>query len=128
MHGIQNLAGRSPVHQLGVDGTITGFLRLQRSQRIILSTLGGEAHGEEKVLQLIGSSMVGMKTHGVIMMRGRVVDGVLLLLQVLTAARLRMALFVLVASQLKYHHTNLASKVAARLQRESLVPVLQLVN
>ena len=94
MHGIQNLAGRSPVHQLGVDGT-TGVLRLQRSQRIIQSTLGGEAHGEEKekVLQLIGSSMVGMKTHGVIMMRGRVVDGgdggdgaVLLLLQVLTAA------------------------------------------
>jgi hypothetical protein len=72
----------------GVDGT-TGVLRLQRSQRIILSTLGGGAHGEEKMLQLIGSSMVGMKTHGVIMMRGRVVDGgdgaVLLLLQVLTA-------------------------------------------
>ena len=112
-----------------MDGT-TGVLRLQRSQRIIQSTLGGEAHGEKKVLQLIGSSMVG--TRGVIMMRGRVVEGwdgaVLLLLQVLTAARLRMALFVLVTSQLKYHHTSLASKVAARLQRESLVPVLQLVN
>ena len=105
MHGIQNLAGRSPhgVHQLGMDGIgvnpqnvqsalgvdgTTGVLHLQRSQRIIQSTLGGEAHGEEKVLQLIGSSMVG--TRGVIMMRGRVVDGgdgaVLLLLQVLTAA------------------------------------------
>ena len=107
MHGIQNLAGRSPhgVHQLGMDGIganpqnvqsahgvdgTTGVLRLQRSQRIIQSTLGGEAHGEEKMLQLIGSSMVGMKTRGVIMMRGRVVDGgdgaVLLVLQVLTAA------------------------------------------
>ena len=102
MHGIQNLAGRSPhgVHQLGMDGIganpqnvqsalgvdgTTGVLRLRRSQRIIQSTLGGEAHGEEKVLQLNGSSM-----DGVIMMRGRVVDGgdgaVLLLLQVLTAA------------------------------------------
>jgi len=106
MHGIQNLAGRSPhgVHQLGMDGIganpqnvqsalgvdgTTGVLRLQRSQRIIRSTLGGAARGEEEV-QPIGSSMVGMKTHGVIMMRGRVVDGgdgaVLLLLQVLTAA------------------------------------------
>ena len=104
MHGIQSLAGRSPhgVHQLGMDGiganpqniqsalglgvdgtmdgtmdgtTGTGVLRLQRSQRITQSTLGGEAHGEKKVLQLIGSSMVGMKTHGVIMMRGRVMDG-----------------------------------------------------
>jgi hypothetical protein len=67
---------------LGVDGTTdgtmdgtTGVLRLQRSQRITQSTLGGEAHGEKKVLQLIGSSMVGMKMHGVIMMRGRVMDG-----------------------------------------------------
>jgi hypothetical protein len=63
---------------LGVDGTMdgtTGVLRLQRSQRITQSTLGGEAHGEKKVLQLIGSSMVGMKMHGVIMMRGRVMDG-----------------------------------------------------
>ena len=94
---------QSPQSALGVDGTTmdgttggttgTGVLLLQRSQRIIQSTLGGEAHGEEKVLQLIGSSMVGMKTRGVIMMRGRVVDGgdgedgaVLLLLQVLTAA------------------------------------------
>ena len=80
---------RSPQSALGVDGTTdgtmdgtmdgtagTGVLRLQRSQRITQSTLGGEARGarEEKV-QLIGSSMVGMKTHGVIMMRGRVMDG-----------------------------------------------------
>ncbi len=64
---------------LGVDGIAdgtTGVLHLQRSQRIIRSTLGGAARGEEEV-QPIGSSMVGMKTHGVIMMRGRVavVDG-----------------------------------------------------
>ena len=57
------------------DGT-TGVLRLQRSQRIIQSTLGGEAHGaREEMAQLIGSSTVGTKTHGVIMMRGRVMDG-----------------------------------------------------
>ncbi len=99
MHGIQNplgIAGQIPhgmdgmganpqniQSALGVDGTMdgttdgtTGVLRLQRSQRITQSTLGGGARGarEEKV-QLIGSSMVGMKTHGVIMMRGRVMDG-----------------------------------------------------
>ena len=74
MHGIQNplgIAGQSPrgmdgmganpqnvQSALGVDGTTdgtTGVLRLQRSQRITQSTLGGEAHGEKKVLQLIGS-------------------------------------------------------------------------
>ena len=64
---------------LGVDGTMdgtTGVLRLQRSQRITQSTLGGGARGaREEMAQLIGSSMVGMKTHGVIMMRGRVMDG-----------------------------------------------------
>ena len=63
-----------------MDGTAggttgTGVLRLQRSQRIIQLTLGGEAHGaREEMVQLIGSSTVG-KTHGVIMMRGRVMDG-----------------------------------------------------
>ncbi len=74
IHGIQNplgIAGQSPhgmdgiganpqniQSALGVDGTMdgtmdgttgTGVLRLQRSQRITLSTLGWEVHGEKKV-------------------------------------------------------------------------------
>ena len=97
MDGIGAGANQQNVQSaLGVDGTTTGgatdgtttmdettggttgtgVLRLQRSQRIIQSTLGGEVHGaREEMAQLIGSSTVGMKTHGVIMMSGRVMDG-----------------------------------------------------
>ena len=73
----------------GVDGTTlgavgTGALSLRTNQRSTQSMLGGATRGEEEKVHLTGSLTDGVQMHGLIMMHGRVMDG--LRLQVLTAA------------------------------------------